>query len=108
MARIVRADKMPKRDGKALLNFDLESIDNLSKVSSVDIGVLIKQLLKETKVSDFIVGRFYLIEKIKCSGVSRSMLFGVTSLDAKVICSGVSRSMLFGVTSLDPTVIIRD
>ncbi|KAJ8872969.1 hypothetical protein PR048_026585 [Dryococelus australis] len=72
MARIVRADKVPKRDGKALLNFDLENINNLSKVSSVDIGVLVKQLFKETKV----------LEK---EMQVRNILFGVTSLDPKVI-----------------------
>ncbi|KAJ8883440.1 hypothetical protein PR048_015283 [Dryococelus australis] len=64
MARIVR-------DGKALLNFDLENIDNLSKVSSVDVGVL--------KCRQVLIS---VIEKVrKRSGVSRS----VTSLDPKVI-----------------------
>ncbi|KAJ8889680.1 hypothetical protein PR048_009181 [Dryococelus australis] len=67
---------------------------HFSKVSSVDIGVLVKQLLKETKVSgkEMQVFRFdcrkvliFVIEIIrKNSGVSRSILFGVRSLDPKV------------------------
>ncbi|KAJ8871897.1 hypothetical protein PR048_028237 [Dryococelus australis] len=86
---------MPKRDGKALLNFDLENIDNLSKVSSVDIGVIVKQLLKETKVSETEMQVFgfdcrkvlisVIEKKRKHSGVDRSILFGVASLDLKAI-----------------------